>query len=243
MKYDISVVRLGAIQGFSNITQRMLMQFMLNSVKPGRSLEIGVWHGRTALQLISSSSLEVYLVDSNIEMLDISRKHIESFFEDSANVTYIHDDSMKHDFSGLKSSIDFIHIDGQHTKSAVLNDLDASKLMLTNEGVIAIDDFFMFKYPQITEAVYEWLLKNSDFKLFLVSEYKAFICRNDFYSTYTNDIINNMKSFANENNLKCCNISKTSFISDSFTYSVLFSEGKDCGVEYSDNFIEHIANI
>jgi hypothetical protein len=43
--------------------------------------------------------------------------------------------------------------------------------------VLVVDDFYNFHYPQLTAIVYKFLYDRPDYKMFLCSGSKAYICR------------------------------------------------------------------
>ena len=58
------------------------------------------------------------------------------------------------------------------------NDLRLAGRLLADNGIICVDDFFNPRYPQLTYAVTEFLLKKrSSFKMFLCGFNKGYICR------------------------------------------------------------------
>lgn len=236
---DNNIIRYGAIPGFSSIQQRLIVNFVLKFIQPTNSLEIGAWHGRTSLQLVNETSSNVVLIDCVEQMLEETRKHIDAFYE-NPNVTYINSNSYDFNYLQYYKLIDFIHIDGEHAKSAVLNDLAISKEMITTKGIICIDDFFSYKYPQVTEGVYDWLNQNKDYKLILVGFEKAFICHTKYFTDYAKRIIDNIENYFIDNNFKDYHICKTSPIADSFTYSIMTSS-KQMGIDYLNS--DHIETI
>jgi hypothetical protein len=76
------------------------------------------------------------------------------------------------------SDFRWIHIDGEHTGMAIINDLNIANTLLDDVGVIIIDDFFNAEYPQITAAVFDWLRLNPiQLTLFLIGYNKGYLCR------------------------------------------------------------------
>jgi hypothetical protein len=73
----------------------------------------------------------------------------------------------------------FIHVDGMHTHSAVVSDLTVCEELLSDYGIICLDDFHTDLYPQIPAATYHYLSSGiSDLSIFSIGFNKAYLCRN-----------------------------------------------------------------
>lgn len=59
----------------------------------------------------------------------------------------------------------FAHIDGGHSKEVALGDLLLCAPHIVEHGVIAVDDYMHAKWPQVTDAVAEFLERNDDFRV------------------------------------------------------------------------------
>ena len=133
--------------------------------------------------------------------------------------------------------------------SAVYRDLEIADYLLMEKGIVAIDDFFNIAYPQITEAVYNFLSKYVfKFKLFLIGFNKAYLCRPNSYSEYYSFVISSFqKEFLLRN--KKIIINKTSSIADSTSISLSAFVEEDCnfvgirGPDWKKNNIEYIIDI
>lgn len=51
----------------------------------------------------------------------------------------------------------FVHVDGDHTHAAVLNDIKLAASFLADDAVVVVDDFLHDWYPDVTEGVLEAL--------------------------------------------------------------------------------------
>ena len=72
----------------------------------------------------------------------------------------------------------WIHIDGEHSARAVINDLTIANSLLADGGIVCVDDYFNWLYPQVTEAVNRHVRENPDqFALFLCGYNKAYLAR------------------------------------------------------------------
>ena len=72
----------------------------------------------------------------------------------------------------------FCHVDGEHSGHMIYNDMAVAQKLLSEEGVLVVDDFFNPMYPQITEALFRYLDRNPyTFRLFMVGFNKAYLSR------------------------------------------------------------------
>jgi hypothetical protein len=78
----------------------------------------------------------------------------------------------------LASSFRWIHIDGSHTGQDVTVDLEIAHQLLADDGILTLDDFFEFSYPQITAATFAFMAANPNaFVMFLGGFAKGYFCR------------------------------------------------------------------
>ena len=85
----------------------------------------------------------------------------------------------------LAGTFRWIHVDGEHSGRAVLNDLEIAETMLSPEGVICLDDFMSPAYPQVTMAAFRFLdSRNGRFSLFLNGFNKGYISAAGYVPTY-----------------------------------------------------------
>jgi hypothetical protein len=71
----------------------------------------------------------------------------------------------------------WVHIDGDHKGTSVANDLELAADLIHENGIICLDDFFNFRYPQLTAATYRFLFdRQADFQMFFGGSYKCYHC-------------------------------------------------------------------
>jgi hypothetical protein len=147
----------------------------------GDYLEIGVWKGKSASVLASFSNLygnALTVVDTQI--LPETRQTLDAL---SPRVNYMNaasEDLAQTPFSAKNARrIAFAHIDGSHRFASVISDLRVCESLVSNFGIVAVDDFHTDLFPQIPAAVYKYLYSGtSDLCVFLVGLNKAYLCRN-----------------------------------------------------------------
>lgn len=146
----------------------------------GDLMEIGVFRGRSAALIALHARPEEALVLVDLVMRREAIDVIQGIRPDR-NV-FVHDLSRSigsHETDLFPaSSFRWIHIDGEHSARAVVNDLEETALLLGTDGIICLDDFMNVMYPQITMAAFRFLeQQNGAFTLFLCGFNKGYICR------------------------------------------------------------------
>lgn len=148
--------------------------------------EIGTFKGKSACMLAWFSSKYGNQLTVMDPCLD---KKTKEFLLGISNVSFIEDRS---EFLAMSSfqranlrSIGFCHIDGMHTFSAVQSDIAACESMLSDFGIMCLDDIFTELYPQVTAAMFDYLaLAITDLVPFLVGFNKAYLCRSVAFPYY-----------------------------------------------------------
>ena len=85
-----------------------------------------------------------------------------------------------------------ISIDGCHTKSATLYDLNNAIQILTDDGIIILDDYFNAHWPGVKFGVDLFMAQNADFRLVYLNANKFIICHKGYYSQYI-DLLGELK--------------------------------------------------
>ena len=147
----------------------------------GDLMEIGVAFGKTAfmMHLHARENETIILNDISRDLLDdvVSRMrsersiNIRSFYQssDTIDILHIHECSVR-----------FVHIDGDHRYQGVLADLIIADRVLSDDGILVLDDFSVPQFLGITAAYYEYAaLHPGRFKMFLAGHNKAYVCRPD----------------------------------------------------------------
>lgn len=157
----------------------------------GNMLEIGVHHGKSAalMAMHAAPPAKVVLVD-----YELKRQQIElalAAAEPAPGVEFlaVHGDSRGLAVNPLVTetfrSHRWIHIDGEHSGGAVTSDLGIANQLLAHDGVLVVDDFFSWLYPQVTESVLRHVRQHpDDFALFLCGFNKAYLARPHFVHHY-----------------------------------------------------------
>ncbi|MEM9017463.1 MAG: class I SAM-dependent methyltransferase [Verrucomicrobiota bacterium] len=147
----------------------------------GSLLEIGVLHGKSAglFALHTRGDESLVLIDPT-EQVHKAAAVIQENAGISAEVLQCHSqsDQVRTWSKDRGKQFRWIHIDGDHTTDGFLQDLELSEQLLSEDGIICIDDFFSPWYPQITLATCDFLSGHrEDLTVFLCGWNKGYLCR------------------------------------------------------------------
>lgn len=172
----------------------------------GNIFEIGAYEGKSAILLGSMLRGKEHL-----GICDLFEKQINPYTSKGSSDKFM--DNMKGFFDNLdflrvynKSSVSlkmsdigenyrFFHIDGNHDMEHTLNDITLADLVVNQEGVIAIDDYFNSKKPGVSKGVVEYFLGKPDLSPFAIGFNKVLFCRNSMLKNYESCILNKRAEF------------------------------------------------
>ena len=90
----------------------------------------------------------------------------------------------------------FIHVDGEHSRSALTKDLELATAVLAPAGVIVLDDMLHPGYPTLMVAVHEYLGRHPDMCVLaiidresVVAATKFVLCRSDWFKRYEEKLL------------------------------------------------------
>jgi predicted O-methyltransferase YrrM len=152
----------------------------------GNLMEIGVAKGKSAALMALRSRAEETCVFIDlairrqaIDVIETIRTENNVWLQDASQ--NVRTDAR---IGSRAGTFRWIHVDGEHSGRAVLNDLDIAGRALSPEGVICLDDFMSPAYPQVTMSAFRFLDQREEFSLFLNGFNKGYICRRGFAPTY-----------------------------------------------------------
>jgi len=166
-----------------------------NSIR-GNLLEIGVHKGKSALlsAMHTRCDEEQFLID--VAPLNDATDLIRRVCPDTKLRTFEQPSRLMRRlpfFSEMASSFRWIHIDGGHTAQDVTTDLEIAHQLLADDGVVSLDDFFSFPFPQVTAATFSFMAAHPHtFALVLGGFAKGYLCRPLMvkqYLTYIKDCL------------------------------------------------------
>jgi predicted O-methyltransferase YrrM len=158
----------GGMSEMSVAVWTFLLEWQRGVGVKGDMLEVGVWYGHGAALLAQhrADDERIVLVDKFMPQSTFEENLKATSSLQDADVLFYNDCSLRlNRQQALVAHRDtgrFVHIDGEHSFEAVVSDLDLCAPLLVENGILSIDDFFMFASPSITEAVFYWLERNRD---------------------------------------------------------------------------------
>lgn len=174
--------------------------------KKGGCLEIGVHHGKLFIllnQVISrdfrSFAVDVF-DDQHLNIDDSGRGSLTTFEQNlelydrhkGQNVTIIEGDST--DQSVIRSEIGnaclrLISIDGGHTVEHTINDLVLANDLVSNEGVVILDDIANVHWLGVTEGAYRFLDRRPTLVPFAIGHNKLYLAKLSYRNFYCDALV------------------------------------------------------
>jgi hypothetical protein len=126
----------------------------------------------------------------------------------------------------------WVHIDGDHKGATVTNDLELAVKLIQEKGVICVDDFFNFRYPQITAATYKFLFDHDpQFLMFFAGSNKCYICRGASVFAAYDGIIRDSLCKAMDSRGISEQINRSSYAIDYGCFTICWGERRFCGID------------
>jgi hypothetical protein len=190
----------------------------------GDFLEIGVYKGRSALMsgLHLENNEAFHLIDSYASLLEEVEKKMSLILGERGKYHPTPSQLLTSDMLGVsKYSLSWMHIDGSHTGRAVWNDLSLCEPLLSEEGILVLDDFFNPAYPQITEATFKFLNQYSySLSLILTAWNKAYLARPLFARKYLEMIHDTLGPSLHQRNIHHFMICKSTTREETTCYGI-----------------------
>lgn len=93
-----------------------------------------------------------------------------------------------------KTGVNLVHVDGDHSESACLMDLERASEILAPEGVIVLDDWHHPMFPGVGSALHRFLAQEN-FAVFAVTNRKAFLCRQADHSKLQDQLVADIRGY------------------------------------------------
>jgi hypothetical protein len=178
------------IPGFFQFESMVIWDFLLTAQErlgvKGNLLEIGVYKGKSAVLAALYMRPEEWCVFVDISPMPESEAAIRKFRP--ANNLFLQcrsGDLMSHrELREAAGTFRWCHVDADHTGYSTMHDMEVAAYLLRESGIICIDEFFNFRYPQLTAAVYQFLAARPfDFKMLFCGANKCYQELSEFSSS------------------------------------------------------------
>lgn len=152
----------------------------------GPMLEIGVYMGKSASVLAAHArpSERVVLVDVHKHF----SPEIEEKYLGTCEFLLMPSEKFRAgfaDYSAMKRSFRYIHVDSSHQYRATLGELKIVDELLADGGIACFDDFVNLDYSQNMAAIFRYIFTaNTDLRIFLITNEKAYVCRESALGFY-----------------------------------------------------------
>ena len=156
-------------------------------------LEVGVYKGAwTCLILDNLPLTHVVGIDPYPGIPDIRSIMESETSQFSSTGRFSHFENLSSISS--QDGFDFIHIDGEHSETAIRRDLLFSVSKLNDGGILIVDDFMSRLFPGVTA---ETILVADELNLkpILITEYKIYLVKEADYLIYYADILEIRKNY------------------------------------------------
>lgn len=178
--------------------EALLAIALLNNFDRGSRIvvEVGVLQGAWSLNILRNVQSARVLGIDPFPNLDKLRLETLQRFKDL-------DFSLYPSWSELviESPASIIHIDGLHTESAVYDDLRNADNILSEGGVLIVDDYLQPIFPGVASGFFKFL-HESDFAPFLATGSKIYLTRKQKYSYWHSYLTD---ALAGQDIIKWCN--------------------------------------
>lgn len=166
--------------------------------KKGGALEIGVHHGQfyLAMNSLVASDHKSYAVDifddKELNVDNSGDGDLSKFLENldaydlhhGQNTVIIKGDSTDRTIFEAVERCHFISVDGGHTPEHVINDLTVAASLVTDNGVVIVDDYFNHWWPSVTEGITKYLMTSPTLVPFATSKNKMWMSRLSWKKRY-----------------------------------------------------------
>ncbi len=143
----------------------------------GSMLEIGVEFGTSAFLLLDALGEEEHLTLVDLVKTKEWVEGSSGTYADKTNFTFIEGNSHKIEPSLLPSGCRWIHVDGGHLYEHVLKDLQLTADLLSEDGILVLDDFFEIRWPDVTTAFVDFMRTDTSLRPFLLVNRKIYCTR------------------------------------------------------------------
>lgn len=244
----IDIEELYKIDGFSWKIQLALLDLLCRCIEPTNVVELGTWHGRSAVifsSYVNDKNGLFWGVEPEPTRAEITKANCERVCPNGKIIVERNISNYSQLNTKVIPFVDIVHIDGEHSFTAVYHDLELVKKFLLKEGLIILDDFYFDMYPQITQAAYKWLEDNPEFVLLAVGFCKGVICNRMSYRKYADMILSSefmeeLKKY--DTGVEYLTVTRTSPLMDCQTLGICtnVSKASQIGNESGDGRLERV---
>jgi hypothetical protein len=221
----------GMLSLFSMAAMDSLLALQAERKTRGDMVEMGVYRGKSAAilsgRLSEGEALHLYDVADYFDRDALGRTGAELLF----NIENTLDLSKSH-FRDRRSRVRFCHVDASQMFEPTLHEMELADYMLSEDGILCLDDYTNLNYSQILAATFKYLFtRRTDLTIFMVTDEKAYLCRRKCFPVYSGFVLNSILSQMDERGVGDACIARTD---DTPSYGAFYLRTKNEGE--IDNF-------
>lgn len=149
-----------------------------------KCLEIGTWKGGWILSLLENDTTRSGVCVDPYPGLEYIREMFLTLANQKAPGRFVLYSRLEEiQIGNLDLKFDVIHIDGVHSQDSVAHDLRFATDVLSENGMLIVDDIFYHDFPGVTAAVFQ-LMEALDLAPFLFSKKKLYLCNNSQHDRF-----------------------------------------------------------
>ena len=180
MNYKKPVTRIERLLRYIDTVDIALASYFVSrNPKNVFGCEIGVLFGGWSISLMLKQELKMFGVDpyswasgvdaKNELYANLKDHDLESRFELLSSVDELSVICLEN-----QQKIHIAHVDGEHSEKATLADLKALAPLMSDEGIIIVDDWCHPMFPGVHSALHQFMA-GSEFRMFAVTDRKAYL--------------------------------------------------------------------
>ncbi len=185
----------------SSTKRYAFLLFSVYKTKPKSIVEIGVYNGNRAIELIETAkifnkNIEYYgfdlfedfydsqnLINKELSKFPLSKKNVEKKLKKFTNVNLLKGNTKKTLPKFIKKSqnIDFVFIDGGHSVATIKNDWNSIKKIISKNSLVIFDDYYQIKKNIFNNYGCNKIINSLNSKIY---KYNKFFIGDIFYDDF-----------------------------------------------------------
>lgn len=188
-----SYLRLHSVPGWLHpLSAQVIAAVSLHQVESGYHgslAEIGVHRGKLFFVLYLTSAADEVCVAIDPFSPQVKKAFLKQAQKWGASALRLINDYSRNvtpeHLSDICGRVRLFSVDGSHTESDTLVDLRLARAVLTEEGIIVLDDCFNQYWPDVSSALSKFLQEQISIVPFAVTPNKVFLCNRGMKTHYT----------------------------------------------------------
>jgi hypothetical protein len=182
----------GMLSPFSMAVVDSLLAFQAQRGVTGDIVEMGTFRGKSAAvlgrRMRSTETLRLFDIEDYLDRDGLQRAGARFEFTQGDTL-----DLSRWKLRGIKKSVRFCHVDASHAFDPTVHEMGIADYLLSDQGILCLDDFTNLNFSQILAATYKYLFtKSTNLTVFLVTAEKAYLCRKSAFPAYAEFVVDGL---------------------------------------------------